>query len=382
MSTSPAPGKRRLQGQIERVSIHGFRSLAQVDDLQLPALTVLIGSNGAGKSNFIRFFEMLGWMMHAQKLQAFIQEQGYGNDQLFMGSRRTPRMWAEIRIRTDLGLNDYRFGLTHVGAGDTLILDEEAYRYSDTARKTQAQWSQLPAGTREAGLVEAAQNPKNKTARVLVHLLKQCITYQFHDTSSKAYIKQPWDQGDNVRLRSDGANLAPVLLRLQQEDIQRYKTIVRQVARVLPGFADFELQPAFGKVALRWRGTYGDKTFGAHLTSDGSLRLFCLLTLLNLSPDALPDVLFIDEPELGLHPHAVALVAEMLKKLSHTRQVFIATQSPYLVDCFELENIIVADIKDGATSLRNMAREKYQEWLDDDYLLSDLWLKNVVGAAP
>jgi len=175
-----------------------------------------------------------------------------------------------------------------------------------------------------------------------------------------------------VRLRSDGANLAAVLLRLQQEDIQRYKTIVRQVARVLPGFADFELQPAFGKVALRWRGTYGDKTFGAHLTSDGSLRLFCLLTLLNLSPDALPDVLFIDEPELGLHPHAMALVAEMLKKLSHTRQVFIATQSPYLVDCFELENIIVADIKDGSTSLRNMTREKYQEWLDDDYLLSPL----------
>jgi len=191
MSTSPAPGKRRLQGQIERVSIHGFRSLAQVNDLQLPALTVLIGSNGAGKSNFIRFFEMLGWMMHAQKLQAFIQEQGYGNDQLFMGSRRTPRMWAEIRIRTDLGLNDYRFGLTHVSAGDTLILDEEAYRYSDTARTTQAPWSQLPAGTREAGLVEAAQNPKNKTARVLVHLLRQCLTYQFHDTSSKAYIKQP-----------------------------------------------------------------------------------------------------------------------------------------------------------------------------------------------
>lgn len=52
------------------------------------------------------------------------------------------------------------------------------------------------------------------------------------------------------------------------------------------------------------------------------------------------------------------------------------------MDCFGLENIIVADIRDGATSLRNMSMEKYQEWLDDDYLLSDLWLKNLVGTAP
>ncbi len=381
MSTSPAPGNRRLQGQIERVSIHGFRSLAQVDDLQLPALTVLIGANGAGKSNFIRFFEMLGWMLRAQNLQDWIRRRGGGDDQLFMGARHTPRMSAEIRIRTDKGANDYRFVLSHATAGDALVFDEEEYRYSSTDLGTVAHWSRLPPGAREAGLVEAAQDPANKTARVIVGLLKRCITYQFHDTSSNAHIQRAWDQSDNVWLRSDGANLAPVLLRLQEEDIKRYKLIVRQVARVLPGFADFELQPAFGKVALRWRGAFGDKTFGAHLTSDGSLRLFCLLTLLNLSSDALPDVLFIDEPELGLHPHAVALVAEMLKRLSHSRQVFVATQSPYMVDCFDLENIIVADTKEGATSLRHLPKDKYQSWLDDDYRLSDLWLKDVVGAA-
>jgi predicted ATPase len=107
--------------------------------------------------------------------------------------------------------------------------------------------------------------------------------------------------------------------------------------------------------------------------------LFCLLTLLNLPPARLPDVMFFDEPELGLHPHAITLVAEMLKRVAKTRQIFVATQSPYMVDCFDLENIIVAESKQGETSLHNLPRAHYQEWLDDDYQLSDIWLKTPTG---
>ncbi|WP_372022859.1 AAA family ATPase (plasmid) [Tistrella mobilis] len=88
----------------------------------------------------------------------------------------------------------------------------------------------------------------------------------------------------------------------------------------------------------------------------------------------LPDILFFDEPEPGLHPHAITLVSEMLKRVARTRQVFIATRSPYMVDCFDLDNIVVAEASDGATTLRNLPRAQYQQWLDDDYLLSDIWL--------
>ena len=376
--------KSRLRGRIETVTIRGFRSLENIENLKLPQLTVLIGSNGAGKSNFIRFFDMLGWMLRGQNLQEFIARNGYGDDQLFMGARKTPRIDAEICIETNLGYNDYRFGLAHVTAGDILIFVDEAYRYSNRIKGGNARWTVLnSAGFKEAGILEAAQSSQgNQTAATVVNLLKRCTIYQFHDTSSKANIKLPWDITDNFWLRSDGANLAAVLLRLQENDITRYKLITRQISRVLPTFGDFVLQPAYGKVELRWRGKYGDKTFGAHLTSDGSLRLFCLLTLLNLPKEALPDVLFLDEPELGLHPHAITLVSEMLKRLKHDRQVIIATQSPYMVDCFDLEDVIVADLKGGATSLRTMPRAQYQEWLDDEYQVSDIWLKEMIGAAP
>lgn len=367
--------KSTVPARIKSVTIEGFRSLRSIQNLEFPQLTVLIGANGAGKSTLIRFFEMLSWMLKSQNLQEFVLQQGSGDDQFFMGARQTPRIHAEIQLETGSGFNDYRFDLTHLSAGDTVMVLNEAYRYSDRKITTKAKWTELHEVGKEARLPEQT----TKTAKTICNLLRQCSTYQFHDTSAKSAIRLRWDVSESFRLRSDGGNLAAVLLDLQTNDLQRYKLIIKQIQRVLPTFKHFVLEPVAGKVELRWQGLHSDKIFGAHLTSDGSLRLFCLLTLLNLPPARLPDVMFFDEPELGLHPHAITLVADMLKRLSKKRQIFVATQSPYMVDCFELENIIVAENKQGETMLRNMPREKYQEWLDDDYMLSDIWLKDSVG---
>jgi predicted ATPase len=366
-----------LRGRIASVTVRGFRSLAKVEDLQLPQLAVLIGANGSGKSNLIRFFQMLGWMLRGQNLQEFVLRQGGGDDQLFMGVRTTPRLDAEIRIETQAGRNDYRFALTHV-AGDTLMLVDEAYRFSAREREGLNQWLPLTMPAKEARIADRIDT--DQTARVIVRLLRGCVTYQFHDTSEKALLKQRWDLTENAYLRSDGANLAPILYRLREREPLRYRLIVKQIARVLPNFKEFELKPAYDKLALRWSAKGADKSFGAHLTSDGSLRLFCLLTLLNLPDEMLPDILFLDEPELGLHPHAISLLAQMIQRVAATRQVFLATQSPLLVDCFELENIIVADLVNNATRLRSLSTPEYQAWLADDYLPSDLWLKQPVGA--
>lgn len=367
----------RLQGRIAEVSIHGFRSLRSIDNLPLPQLTVLIGGNGVGKSSFIRFFEMLGWMFRSQRLENFVLRKGGGDDQFFMGARTTPQIDAQLRIATDRGLNDYKFTLEHLPVGDNLILTEEAYRFSDAEKSSEANWKKLPGQRKESALVDQP----SKTAKTICSLLRQCSTYQFHDTSANASIHQRWDITDCAYLRTDGGNLAAVLLDLRENDTARYRLLVRQIQRVFPTLEDFVLEPIAGKVLLRWKSKYSDKLFGAHLTSDGSLRLFCLLTLLSLPDDRLPDVLFFDEPELGLHPHAIVLISEMLKRVARTRQVFIATQSPYMVDCFDLENIIVAEAQAGATTLRNLPRARYQEWLEDDYLLSDIWLKTPVGVA-
>ena len=220
------------------------------------------------------------------------------------------------------------------------------------------------------------------TARTIVNLLRNCTAYQFHDTSDSSSFKTPWETDDNVALRSNGGNLAAMLYRLQHEDHQRFELICRHIGRVLPVFDRFDIEDSYGKVQLRWKAKGTDKTFGAHLTSDGSLRFFALVTLLNLPREMLPNVILLDEPELGLHPAAIALIGDMIKALSADVQVIAATQSPLLVDVFALEEIVVLEAKDGRTSFRRLATDDYRRWLDEDFAPGELWQKNLIGGRP
>ena len=371
---------------IESVRIRGFRSLADVEISGLPRATVLIGANGSGKSNFIRFFEMLSWMIKSRKLGEFIVSHGGADDQLFGGNRVTPRMEATIRLRTGGGTNDYRFALSHAHP-DRFFFSEESLRYNASTYPTEAKWQHLGSGHREAMIVEMAQSGRQgvldmeppqeepnvfldvnrTTARVIANLLRNCAVFQFHDTSDKSSFKIGWDATDNNYLRSHGGNLAAVLFRLEREDVRRYEMICSQIGRILPVFDRFAIEESHGKVYLRWKAKWTDKTFGAHLTSDGSLRFFALVTLLNLPSEMLPDVLILDEPELGLHPVAVTLIGGMVRSLATKRQIIVATQSPLLVDTFDLDEVIVLELQDGRTEIHKRPLEDYQVWLDDNF---------------
>ncbi len=364
---------------IESVHIRGFRSLADVEIPDLPRASVLIGANGSGKSNFIRFFEMLSWMIKSRQLGEFIERHGGADDQLFGGYRVTPRMEATISLRTGSGRNDYQFALSHAHP-DRFFFSDERYRFSSDALPTEAEWRALGSTHREAKIVEMAQ--PDSTARVIASLLRNCAVFQFHDTSDNSSFKMRWDAEENNYLRSHGGNLAAVLRRLEREDVRRYEMICRQIGRVLPVFDRFAIEESYGKVHLRWKAKWTDKTFGAHLTSDGSLRFFALVTLLNLPPEMLPDVLLLDEPELGLHPAAITLVGDMIKSLSVERQVIVATQSPLLVNAFDLDEVIVLELLDGRTELKKLTQEDYRIWLDDSFTPGDLWLKNLLGGRP
>ena len=369
--------------RIESVTIRGFRSLADFAISEMPNAAVLIGANGSGKSNFIRFFEMVSWMLRPRNLAEFIERQGGADDQLFRGSRRTPRLEAEINLRTESGRYDYGFALSYAHP-DRFFFSEERFRFSRTDYPGEAVWESSVGGHREAMIVEAqygGPNVNSTAGSVIVHLLRDCSTFQFHDTSDGSNFKKRWDVEDNNQLHSHGGNLAPILHRLEQEDIRRYETICRHIARVLPVFDRFAIERSYGKVSLRWKAKGTDKTFGAHLTSDGSLRFFALVTLLNLPSEMLPSVLLLDEPELGLHPAAVALVGGMIKALAAQRQVIVATQSPLLVDAFDLSEIFVLELEDGQTKVRKHCKSEYQHWLEE-YSTGELWQKNLLGGRP
>ena len=140
------------------------------------------------------------------------------------------------------------------------------------------------------------------------------------------------------------------------------------------------------KVRLRltrssWNGRERDSDayFNAHSMSDGTLRFVCLATLL-LQP-TLPETILLDEPELGLHPYAIRVLAELLQSASATTQVIVSTQSVSLVNQFSPEDLLVVEREAGNTVFKRPKSEDIQNWADD-YGLGDLWEKNVIGGRP
>ena len=373
--------------RIESIHIKGFRSLADVKLDNIPNPMVLLGANGSGKSNVLRFLEMLREMSH-DRLGEFVQQQGGADDQLFGGRRLTPQIDATVSFHTALGRNDFKFTLKH-GNPDQFIVTEEGFVFipkeEGGGESQSGRINVLERCGPESGFLSVSQSPTAKMERkVAADMLRDCMSYQsyqFHDTSDASPLKTRWDVEDNHRLLGHGGNLAPILIRLREKEISRYNMICKHIGRVLPEFHSFQLDADYGKTLLRWRAKATGKTLGAHLTSDGSLRCFLLITLLNLPDEMLPRVILLDEPELGLHPFAVSLVSHMVKAMARERQVIVATQSPYFVDAFSLDEIVVLTMRDGRTQAKRFADEDFSHWLEE-YSTGELWWKNLLGGYP
>ena len=373
------------QTKIESISIKGFRSLADVSVSDLPNVTVMIGANGSGKSNIFRFFEMLHWMLRLRRLADFVARNGGADDQLCGGIKTSSEIESTVRFKTGEEELVYRFELSFAQP-DRLVVTLEYVRYDKEGQRTW-EWHSFSNMRSESGILEdlqaAGEAPfSSGSLSTMMRLLSGHQAHHFRDTSDTSSMKTSWDFEDNHRLHGHGGNLAAVLYRLEQEDLRRFDLICRHIGRILPEFDRFVIEESYGKVLLRWKAKWSDKTFGAHLTSDGSLRFFALVTLLNLPPEMLPSVILLDEPELGLHPAAIGLVAGMIEQLSHDRQIIVATQSPLLVDEFELDEIMVLDLEDGRTKLRKLNADDYRVWLEQDYTPSQLWQKNLLGGRP
>ena len=124
-----------------------------------------------------------------------------------------------------------------------------------------------------------------------------------------------------------------------------------------------------------------DTVLGPRQLSDGTLRFICLSTLLLQPVELQPGLILVDEPELGLHPFAVTLLAEMLQRASDSRQIIVSTQSADLVSELDPEDVLVVDRKEGASTFTRLNPDDLEEWLED-YALGDLWKMNILGGRP
>ena len=366
---------------LQRLSLSGFKTVRQLDGLELGMMNLLIGPNGAGKSNLISFFRMLSrMMMPPGGLQLFVAKAGGASTLLHNGPGITQGLAAHLRFRAGESSHVFSFILSHT-AQDALVFEAEQLTLR-TERPSDPLILPIQMGHREARLVDTRDGGHFDPAIGEVRqFLIDCLVFQFHNTSETARIRQRWSVTDNGSLKEDGANLAAFLLRVREHHPAHYQRITSTLRQIAPYFADFVLEPEGDSILLRWREIGSDLVFGPHQASDGTLRAMALIALLMQPTAEMPSVIILDEPELGLHPRAIAVLASLLQSAALHRQVIVATQSPVLLDHFEPEQVIVVEREGSESVFRRLDRYKLESWLEE-YTLSDLWDKNVLGGRP
>ena len=370
---------------ISKITIEGFKSIRHLNEFELSSLNILVGANGAGKSNFVDFFRLLREILEG-RLQFTTRQKGGADKHLFMG----PKISDQIMGRIYFGRNGYEFRLKPTVNNNFVFDQEEVYFDGDRVRN---RWYSIASGHDESNLADAAVNGPHEGVAKRVHpAIASWVVYHFHDTSETANMRRECSVRDNEYLRPDAANLASFLWRLKQEKTAVYDLIRDTVRLVAPFFDDFLLRPRANNgdeiLLLEWTQKNSDYPFHPSQLSDGTLRFIALATAL-LQPDP-PATILLDEPELGLHPYALEILAGLMKKvivrqrpiLPPRTQLIVSTQSATLLNAFAPEDIIVVDREDGESCFRRLTEQELSVWLNEEYTLGELWQKNVYGGGP
>lgn len=356
---------------VDRITVRGFKSIREMD-LELRPINVLVGANGAGKSNFLAVFNLLREMA-VYGLRYYVAKRGGAERFLHFGSKFTPNLYLSIWC----GEQGYEATLSPA-VGDRFVISRERSLLRGTEGADRGKVFPIEFADPEPDLTES----EGAIPKSIGEAAADWQIFHLHDTSDASPVRKTSILHDTAALRHDGANL-PAFLRWIAEHHRRcFDQIVDIIQRVAPFIGGFILEPTPenpGTIRLGWRHRGRDGYFDASDLSDGTLRFICLATLL-LQPKP-PKTILIDEPELGLHPHAIGLLAELMRGIPEGHQVIASTQSVTLVNQLDPEDVIVVDRTNGESTFQRLSLDRLRPWLDD-YGLGDVWEKNVFGGSP
>lgn len=354
---------------MKQIEIHGYKS---IKDLVLPLrnINIMIGANGSGKSNLLSFFVFLK-SMYNRNLKESVALSGGMDKFLYQGRKMTPEISAKLSFDT----NAYSFTLT--AGEDSFIVTKEGLWYGGNP------YVNNPIDIASLSDESKLQYSTAPRAGYIRNYLDELKKYHFHDTSKNS----PFTKVSNVEtggyyLQSQGENIAAFLYTIHQKAPLNYNLIVRTIQSIAPYFKDFYFRPdENGNLTLKWQDKYSENVYGATDLSDGTLRFVALATLF-LQPN-LPETIILDEPELGLHPVAIAKLSGLMKSVAEKGcQIIVATQSTDLISHFDAEDIITVDQMDGASVYRRLSTEELGVWLEE-YTIDELWKRNMIrGGQP
>ncbi|MES2416279.1 MAG: AAA family ATPase [Patescibacteria group bacterium] len=362
------------KNKVTSITIKGYKSIKSLDNFELSDLNVMIGGNGAGKSNLISLFKFLNEISEGH-LQSLVRKSGGANTFLHFGSKQTP----SLEVKVNFGPNSYWLKLAPT-SDDSLYFEEEGCSYQGPGYANPFKMSVLSSDRKETGL----PLEKGKVSASTLESIKSWKLYHFHDTSDTALMKKTGPIDDNSKLKADASNLAAYLYLLEKKYPQDFNNITDTIRSIAPFFDKFILRPSPLKpdsIQLEWKHKNSDNYFNGNSLSDGTLRFMCLTTLLLQPEEKMPTTVLLDEPELGLHPAAIQFLANLLKSAATRTQVIVSTQSVTLINQLKPESIIVVNRTEEQSFFKKLTVSELSNWLED-YGVGDMWEKNIIGGRP
>lgn len=391
---------------IKQISLKNFRNYQELD-LSLGQLNVIVGRNGTGKSNFLSFFEMMGAASNGN-LNRYIRNKGGFLYTRHLSPQADERLDWEITFDSDHNEElRYEVSLTPMGEAGYSIASEVLSRPPKEGFHNRHKFLEVRDGrviilkqlssshhdededgevaqfedTERELILPRLKDVRRYRAQIEAHRqMDQWEVFHGFGDNELNRIRQPQllDVVSPLRLATDGSNMISVLNALNSE--ARYEAINDRLnhlmSSVFPDFKKFDVRAVGGgNISLAYRSTLLPIAIPSSLMSDGQLRFLGVMAVL-LLPEP-PNLIMIDEPEIGMHPKMIDVFAEVLQETAQRTQVIITTHSPQLLDSLPADCILVAERIDNQSTLTHPNQERLAMWLED-YSLGYLWTQTTL----
>jgi predicted ATPase len=374
---------------LEHLRIQGYRRLLDVD-LPMKPFSVLIGTNGAGKTSFLEVLSLLAASCNGQ-LSARASDLGGISDILTRDKSKAIELDLSSPVEGHKPL-DYNLRIEPRGQGYWIqrealtqergrpdsfkhIISENGHvRYFDgnAGKLVRPEWALNPLETALSQVPKMFREPED-----LRRTLAGTTFYASLNVAPKAPVRLPQQMRPVTLPGSQGEDLVPCLYALRENDPDRFEVLEDTISSAFPDFERLAFPPAAaGMLALTWKDKNYSQPMYMHQLSEGTLRFLWLATLLG-SRD-LPPITLLDEPEVSLHPELQSMIVKLMREASARSQIIVATHSDRLVRFLKPEELLVVETEGGVAKLTWADTMQIDDWLAE-YSLDDLWRTNRLG---
>ncbi|HEX4959906.1 MAG TPA: AAA family ATPase [Thermoanaerobaculia bacterium] len=376
---------------LNHLRIRGYRRLYDVD-LEMRPFSVLIGTNGSGKTSFLEVLSLLSAACNAQ-MSARISELGGIGDILTRNKATAIELDVSAPVQGQESL-DYSLCLEPKGQGYWIqremltqargkpkplkhIESENGdVRYFDPQKSelVRPDWALNPFETALSQVPKMFREPEE-----LRQTLAGTAFYASLNVGPKSPVRLPQQMRPATLPGSQGEDLVACLYSLRENDPDRFEVLEDTLFSAFPDFERLAFPPAAaGMLSMTWKDKNYSRPMYMHQLSEGTLRFLWLATLLG-SRD-LPPITLLDEPEVSLHPELQSLLVKLMREASARSQIIVATHSDRLVRFLTPEELLVVETEDGLAKLTWADTMEIDDWLAD-YSLDELWRTRRLGAS-